>query len=280
MDTLGTRVMDFAELQKLIRSLQAYGVAIINFVGGEPLLRKELPDIIACIDKDKSVSSIYTNGWFLAPMAASLKKAGTMLVNASLDAPDAEAHDAFRRLPGLFERALEGIKACRRHGLLTGISTTVTQEGLASGSFEHILHLAKKLRVNEVIVFDAMPVGMYSHRVDLSKKPLDRKKLLEIVDTYNADPSYPGIFCYAHFRDTISFGCSAGRNYCYISPYGDVCPCDFTAMPVGNIKDTEFARIWLKMAAEKRNSSNEYMNSCCASQEEEIYHIGSRKSTS
>lgn len=251
------------EMKKILKDCQDFGISVINFVGGEPLLNDNLPDLISSLDKDKTVSSVYTNGWFLKEKAKELKDAGIMMVIVSLDSVVPGKHDKFRKLPGLFDKAIEGIRECQKLGLLTAISTTVTQEDLQNRNFESMIRLSKKLKVNELIVFDTMPIGMYSHRVDLSNNKIDFQRLFGIVDKYNKDESYPGIFCYAHFRSQMAFGCSAGRNYFYITPYGEMCPCDFTAQPIGNILEEPLPNLWRKLSQERKNISGNYMNECC-----------------
>lgn len=259
MDKPSEKVLSTAQMKRIVRVCQDFGISIINIVGGEPLLRKDLGEILSSIDKDKSSSCLYTNGWFLQEKVSELKKAGLMMVIVSLDGTTAHRHDGFRKLPGLFERVLAGLKECQKRGMLTAISTTVTQSDLDDGSFEQMIHFAKQVKVNELIVFDTMPIGMYSHRRDLKK--IDKLKLFEIVDKYNKIKGYPGIFCYAHFRDQSAFGCSAGRNYFYVSPYGEMHPCDFTAKPVGNLLNEAVATLWFKLVDTKSN--RQYMNSCC-----------------
>jgi MoaA/NifB/PqqE/SkfB family radical SAM enzyme len=272
MDKSGEKVMTTEQLNEVLKSCQDFGISIINFVGGEPLLRKDLAKVIERIDKSKSSCSIFTNGWFLEDKCYELKKAGLMMVIVSLDGDNSERHDKFRKLPGLFNRAIRGIKACQKIGLLTAISTTVTQTDLEDGSFEKMINFAKQLKVNELVVFDTMPIGMYSHRLDLSRQKIDKKRLLQLVDKYNAEKKYPGIFCYAHFRSMSTFGCSAGRNYFYISPYGEMHPCDFTARPIGNLLNEPVEEVWFKLVEHKSMNCHPYMNTCCDNRVISIVH--------
>ncbi len=263
MDKPSEKVLTTEQLKIVLKSCQDFGISIINFVGGEPLLRKDLFEILVSVDKEKSSSCLYTNGWFLQEKALALKKAGLMMVIVSLDGTTAERHDSFRKLPGLFNKALAGLKECQRRGMLTAISTTVTQNDIVDGNFEQMILFATQLKVNELIVFDTMPIGMYSHREDLKKNKIDKHALFELVDKYNKGKGYPGIFCYAHFRDQSTFGCSAGRNYFYVSPYGEMHPCDFTAKPIGNLTQEPVANLWFKLVDMKASSHAKYMNACC-----------------
>ena len=168
------------ELKKVIDDCLDLGVTVINFVGGEPLINRDLPELVEHINKNKAVSSIFTNGWFLKEFAKPLKDAGLMQVNVSIDSIKSEVHDKFRGREGLFKRAIEGIKECQRVGLLTCISTTATQENLKNGEFEKMILFAKKMKVNELIVLDMMSAGMYSH-LYTKKEKVDRDLLFKII---------------------------------------------------------------------------------------------------
>ena len=242
-------VLSFGEFKDVIDQSLDLGVTVINFVGGEPLLNQDLPKIIKYIDKDRAVSSVFTNGWFLKQKARELKDSGLMQVNVSLDFTNAKEHDKFRGVKGTFSKVIEGIRECQKVGLLTAISTTVTQEKLENGEFEKMIILAKKLKVNEIVVLDMMDSGMYSHMYS-KYEPIDKKKLYTIVDKYNKREDFPGIFCYSRLRDV--FGCCAGRNYFYISPFGNVHPCDFTSKDFGNLKKIPLKFLWKKLSAERK----------------------------
>jgi AdoMet-dependent heme synthase len=261
-DMKSKQVLSKEELKKTIDDCLDLGVTVINFVGGEPLINRNLPELIKYINKNKAISSIYTNGWFLKEFAKPLKDAGLLQVNVSIDSINAEAHDKFRVKRGLFKKAVEGIKECQRYGLLTCISTTVTQESLKNGDFEKMIVFAKKMKVNELIVLDMMSAGMYSH-LYTKKEKVDRNLLFKIVEKYNKRKDFPGIFCYARIRDEDLFGCSAGRNYFYISPYGDVNPCDFSCGNVGNCTKIPLKTLWSRLVELKKKK--EFFNPNCAS---------------
>ena len=160
----GRRMMNLEECKRAIRLAQELGVSMINFVGGEPLKRPEIFDIIRSVDKGLSATSLFTNGWALAEMSAGLRKAGLDGVYVSLDSADAANHDAVRGLDGLYEKALLGIESALKTGMSVGISICLTPERFAGGEFERMLELARDLGVHEVTVFDAMPSGRAKHQ--------------------------------------------------------------------------------------------------------------------
>jgi len=58
----GKNILTLEQAKKLIQDAQDLGVSVINFVGGEPLLRKDLPEIIRSVNKDFSTTVLFTNG--------------------------------------------------------------------------------------------------------------------------------------------------------------------------------------------------------------------------
>lgn len=243
------KVLTIDQSRDLIRQAQELGVSVINFVGGEPLLRKDLPDIIGSVDKTRSTTVMFTNGWELEVRAAELRGAGLDSVYISLDSADPEKHDAFRRKKGLFDAAVAGIDAARELGMSTGISCCITPETFASGEFERIVELGKKIGIHEVLVFDAMPTGRYKHRKDLIDNQGWIEKMIEKSKKYNADDSYPGVLIYAYATSHRSVGCSCGTSYLYLSPYGDVMSCDFNHAIFGSILEEPLYKIWDTMTS-------------------------------
>lgn len=245
------RVLTLPEAQKLIFDAQELGVSVINFVGGEPLLRADLPEIIRCVDKELSTTVLFTNGSLLSERARELRAVGLDSVYVSLDGPTAEIHDTFRRKPGLFQKCVEGISAAKRLGYSVGISYTVTPEAYARGELDAIVELGKSLGVHEVLVFDAMPTGRFKYREDLVDNSAWIEDMIHSVKKYNTDDTYPGIFFYAYATSHRSVGCSCGTSYFYVSPYGDVMSCDFNHCAFGNILEQPLYKIWDELTNKK-----------------------------
>ncbi|HNW43441.1 MAG TPA: radical SAM protein [Elusimicrobiales bacterium] len=233
----------------LIRSAQELGVSVINFTGGEPLLRGDLPEIIKSVDKELSTTAMFTNGWYLKERCAELKAAGLDSLYVSVDSADPKTHDKLRGVEGLFARAAEGIGSALSAGFSVGISCCVSPESFRDGELDRVIELAKKLGVHEVIVYDAAPTGRYAGREDLQGNTAWLEELIASVGKYNEDSSYPGVLVYAYTTSHRSVGCSSGVNYFYLSPWGDVCPCDFNHMCFGNALQEPLYRIWDRMTS-------------------------------
>ncbi len=243
----GRKILSLDQATAMIGEAQELGVSIINFVGGEPLLRKDLPELIRSVDKDLSTTVLFTNGSQLEARAKELWDTGLDSVYVSIDASEADVHDTFRRSPGLFEKALRGIKACRRIGFSTGFSVTMTPESWRDGELDKIIERARKCGVHEVLVFDALPTGRYKDRDDLVDNEGWVDEMIRSVDHYNRDSAYPGVVFFSYITSHRSVGCSCGTSYFYVSPYGDMMSCDFNHAKFGNVIDEPLWKVWERL---------------------------------
>jgi MoaA/NifB/PqqE/SkfB family radical SAM enzyme len=254
LDEPGRATLTLEELKDVVRQSQELGASVIDFVGGEPLMYPHWRELLESVDKRKTHLLMFTNGWFLKDAAADLKKAGLGAIFVSIDGSTAESHDKKRGLPGLFDKAMEGVAAAKAADLTVGFSCCVDEQGFKDGELDNIIELAKRQGVHEVLVFDAMPVGRLSERDDLdglvgatagATSWIDR--MIDHVKKYNDDKSYPGVLIYAYMTSFKALGCMGGACYYYVSPYGDVCPCDFHHHKFGNVKEERVYQIWDKM---------------------------------
>lgn len=242
-------VLNLEQGKKLIHEAQELGVSVVNFVGGEPLLRKDLPDLIRSVDKDLSTTVLFTNGSKLSDRAGELWKAGLDSIYVSIDASTAEEHDAFRKSPGLFAKAMEGIKHAQRIGFSTGFSVTITPESWKAGELRRIVELARETGVHEVFVFTALPSGRFKDREDIVDTGDWVEDMIQSAVPFNKDPDYPGVAFFSYMTSYRSAGCSCGTSYFYASPYGDIMSCDFNHSKFGNILTEPLWRIWERLSS-------------------------------
>ena len=112
------RVLTIDEYNELFKKLKKLGTHQICVSGGEPLIYKDIVKLIELITKNGLKASLNTNGWLLTKEKfKELVDAGLLIVNLSIDSPDAKEHDELRRLPGLFDRAIKQIKQCKDLGI-------------------------------------------------------------------------------------------------------------------------------------------------------------------
>jgi MoaA/NifB/PqqE/SkfB family radical SAM enzyme len=237
------------EIQGAIRQTIDLGTTAVVFTGGEPLLYPPIYELIGSVDKAKSIATMFTNGEYLTEETVSkLKEAGLFGLFVSIDSPDADTHDARRQRPGLFAKAVDGLRRCQEQGLLTGIATYITKEKMESGELDAIMDLAKELRVLEVFLFDVIAVGKLREQRDCMLGKEDVSEVASFREKYNLRPDYPRIIHQTMFT-SIAYpcaaeGCPAGVSQMHLRANGDVTPCDFTTLAFGNVREKSLGEIW------------------------------------
>jgi radical SAM protein with 4Fe4S-binding SPASM domain len=290
------------EAKKLINELVDSGVVAIAFSGGEPLMRKDFFEI-ARYAKDKGLYvSIATNGTLITKDIANKLKDVVDYVEISLDGKDAETHNAFRGIP-IFDKVIEGIKNSVEAGLYTCIATTVTKYNYEQ--IEEIYKLANNLGVKRFICFNFVPTGRGKKIIEYDISPEEREKLLNLlfeklvnnckVEALSTAPQFARIAVerekgvpVGHFYGGAGFegkaraladfigGCGAGRIYCAIEPNGDIQPCVFMPIKLGNVRREKFLDIWHNSPILKTLRDRSLLKGHCANCEHKFICGGCR----
>lgn len=138
-------VLSFEELVRLAGAAAANGVRQIRVTGGEPLLRKDLPKLIAMLKALPGLDEVTltTNGTRLAALAGELKDAGLDRVTVSLDSLDAASYKALARAGGLGE-TLAGMDAAESAGFGPLKVNCVVMRGVNDGQVAELAAWARK----------------------------------------------------------------------------------------------------------------------------------------
>ena len=120
-----TPAMSRNEVVQLVEVFTSLGIRKVRLTGGEPLLRRDLETIVAGISPEvEGRVHLTTNGIHLARRARSLRDAGLLGINVSLDAADRETFEHLTTKDGL-GRVLAGLEAARAVGLKTKLNAVV-----------------------------------------------------------------------------------------------------------------------------------------------------------
>ncbi|SEM67653.1 GTP 3',8-cyclase MoaA [Lihuaxuella thermophila] len=121
------QLLSFDEIARLTRIFSSMGVKKIRITGGEPLLRKDLPELIRLLTSIRPVQdiSLTTNGVLLKKQAAFLKEAGLNRINVSLDTLKDETFTRLNSRNHRVKQVLEGIDAAAEAGLRVKINMVV-----------------------------------------------------------------------------------------------------------------------------------------------------------
>lgn len=169
------------EIARVVKVMAPLGVRAIRFTGGEPLLRRDLPLIIATV-KNLGMEdlALTTNAWALAPRSQALWDAGLKRINISLDSLDPER---FRRLSGGLEvnRTLAGLDAARKQGFEIKTNTVV----MAGENDDELLSIAQhcwSLGITPRFI-ELMPLGAGAILTEQR-----RTTAQEILDQFELEP--------------------------------------------------------------------------------------------
>jgi len=233
------------EVKSVIDQMIRLWCNIVVFTGGDPLVRKDTPELINYVGKDRANTLMFTNGLGLTEKKVKeLADAGLDAMYISIDHVEPAKHNELRGIPTLYERAMEGAARAREAGILTGISTYATSERLADGSVEALLAMAQEEGFHEVTVFDCIPSGKFLKQPELVLKPDERRKLVQLCTKYN-DMDHPmGIICQSIVNSPDGVGCFGFFSQFYMTAYGDIDPCDFNPVCFGNIREKPLEQIW------------------------------------
>jgi cytosylglucuronate decarboxylase len=112
-----------SSLRAMLPAASEAGVRFVRLTGGEPLVHKEVIELIRTLTTYDMTSSLITNGWFLSRDLPALIDAGLDQVIVSIDGVR-ETHDAIRGTKGLFDRAMEGVETAVGAGIKVRVNTT------------------------------------------------------------------------------------------------------------------------------------------------------------
>ncbi|MFX1496306.1 MAG: radical SAM/SPASM domain-containing protein [Promethearchaeota archaeon] len=240
------------EAKRVIEESQKLGVSIIAFTGGEPLLRKDIFELISHVNQKKTVPILFTNGLLLTQENVDkLSKAGLYSLFVSIDSPVPDEHNKLRGMIGLFETAIEGIKRAKEIGIFVGFSSYATQSSTKAGKYKEIHELAKKLGLHNVMLFDGVPTGKILKDTRELLTVEQHEEIREFSSRLHKSKIVPPLSSQSWQNSIESYlagvGCLAAYIQYYITAYGEVTPCDFTPLSFGNIRDEPLKKIWIKM---------------------------------
>jgi len=240
--------MSAQESLDAVAHLRKLGTTIIGFTGGEPLLRKDLADLVRAVGDD-TISIIFTAGYGLTrERAAELSEAGLDAITIGLESPDPREHDRVRGMDGSFDMALAAVTIARDSGLYTCIATVGTREKLLSGKLERLAELGMELGVHEFRITDVVATGSFRRCATEVLTRDERAQLAGFHRQWNVRRKGPAIASFAYLESDEMMGCGAGYHHLFVDAVGNVCPCDLTPLAFGNLREEPLDAIWERMS--------------------------------
>jgi radical SAM protein with 4Fe4S-binding SPASM domain len=240
------------EGKRIIDQIAEVSQPILVLSGGEPLLRQDIYEL-AEYGVNKGLRIVMgTNGTLITDQVAGrLKTSGISKVGISLDSTEPKKHDSLRGFNGAWRQTIKGIEACRKINLDFQIHTTVTRDN--HDEIDEIIDLAQQLGASDFHLFFLVPSGRagtaQAITPEMCEKMLDHileqrgKRAFEVKPT--CAPQYVRIAKEKGIAlDRWGRGCLAGINYCRIYPTGEVTPCPYLSLSVGDLRQKSFKEIW------------------------------------
>ncbi|MFO8191301.1 MAG: putative heme d1 biosynthesis radical SAM protein NirJ2 [Bacillota bacterium] len=259
------------EGKTLIEEIANSGFKILVLSGGEPLLRDDIFDLTSHAAACGLRPVFGTTGTTITPpVARKLKQSGAARIGISLDSINPEEHDQFRGVPGAWEQAIRGMKYCFDADLPFQIHTTVVEHNYHE--VEAITDLAVSLGAAAHHVFFLVPTGrakdieaealrekQYEH---LLHRILKKQQEVSIELKPTCAPQFMRIAKQMGMEMRFTKGCLAGTAYCCILPAGDVHPCPYLPVKVGNVREQPFSDIWREAEIFKQLRSEKFGGKC------------------
>jgi radical SAM protein with 4Fe4S-binding SPASM domain len=257
------------EAKLVIEDLAEFGVPVILFSGGEPLLRKDLFEL-GRYAREKGIRTVIsTNGTLItSSLAKKIKESGFLYVGISLDGLE-KTNDKFRKQKGAFNKTLSGIRNCKKNGLraglrftinkynvddLAGIFDLIEREDIQRACFYHLVYSGRGSKM----INDDLTHRRMRKTIDLI---LERTKKLcfKNIEILTVDNHADGVYIYLKLRREdpekakealkllkINAGNKSGIGIASIDNLGYVYVDQFLRNhPLGNIRERKFSQIWM-----------------------------------
>lgn len=216
--------------------------------GGEPLVRPDFKEIWTAIAEQGIRRQLFTNATLADQrMAAFLKDLPPDWIEVTILGADAATHDALTRVRGSFEAALAGIRHLSNAGLRVRIKTIVMKDNLSQ--LGDIQKLAQTLGDGS-FRFDGQLMGAFAGGIDMEALRVSPEELVEAEDVFGKDTSE--VWCHevkrlSDYQRTRLYGCGAGRQSVYLSPWGDLHPCLTAAHISQSLRDVSVQQAWQRL---------------------------------
>jgi radical SAM protein len=265
--------LDTEEALGLIDRLAEFGSPILVFTGGDPMMRRDLFELIAYAN-GKGLRCSLTPTATALPTEARLQKAreaGVRRLALSLDAPSPEVHDAFRQVAGSWERTMRILKNAQAAGLSAQVNTTVSKHNLAL--LPDMVPFIEEVGAVQWSVFFLVPTGraqvpwmisaeeheqVFNWLYDLSKEapfdikataaPMYRRVAIQRkrAEEGNGKPvTFQGAgFQYADGLHRPTKGVNDGNGFLFISHLGEIMPSGFLPISAGNVREDDVVRVY------------------------------------
>jgi len=265
--------LNTSESLRLIDSLADFGNPILIFTGGDPMMRRDLFDLIAYATSKGLRCSLTPTATALPTIERLIKakEAGIKRIALSLDAPHASVHDEFRQVAGSWTRTMQILKNAQSIGLSVQVNTTVSRFNV--DLLPEMVPFIQEVGAVQWSVFFLVPTGraqqewmitpeeheqVFNWLYDLSQSasfdikataaPMYRRVAIQRKRQEaggEAAVTFQGAgFQYADGLHRPTKGVNDGNGFLFISHLGDIMPSGFLPIPAGNVRHHDVVQVY------------------------------------
>ncbi len=247
----GNCYIDFVTFKDMLDQLQNLGTKMLHLSGGELFLNPDVFKIIEEVCSRNLYMEITTNGTLLnEDILKELYKYNISKVVISFDGATNTTHD-FIRGTGNYEKSLKNLKMGINIGLQMAVNFTVMKQNF--DEIDNFIDIFSKFDLKFINFRRFIPTGelnkhfvIASHEyLELFRKIYNYRKIDKRI-ALGGEP-HKNLFEARLFEKAKRLrdgGCSAGRYFISIDPNGDIMPCGFLPIVVGNIYRSEIEDVW------------------------------------
>jgi radical SAM protein with 4Fe4S-binding SPASM domain len=244
--------MDLGEIKRVLEIIYREAQApTVSFTGGEPLVRTDLPEMVACAKELGFRVNLITNGTLAEKrMVDELRQAGLDSAQVSIEGSNGNIHDSITGVPGSFEGSLAGITNFMEAGITVHHHTTMNR--LNFNDLTLIPRLARSLGLERLSMNLVIPTGTAAlHRDIVIKYSEVGDKVLAVKMAAAAEGVEflwysPTPLCIFNpiLHGLGNKGCSACDGLISIAPDGQLLPCSSFDNPLGSLLEVPFRELW------------------------------------
>lgn len=233
------RTLTVSDVKMIADQADAMDLASICISGGEPLIFPDLKDVIDAIGPDRFVISMDTNGWLLTEEKIEwLVEVGVDRIHLSIDGLESN-HNMFRGAEGSWNRCINALEHCKKYGLGVIINIVATKSLIHSGELIKQLEFISQFGQHASIIF-AKATGAFEEYKD---EILDTQDIKYIQTLHRQLGGKYNTSTHLSPNCGYEFGCMCFKRHMSITAHGDVLPCPWIPITIGNIFDEDLETI-------------------------------------
>jgi radical SAM protein with 4Fe4S-binding SPASM domain len=245
------------EAEKLVQEIIELKPGWVIIEGGEPLLRENIFDILESLRKENLKVYLITNGTMLSTGKIEALKSLGIKVMVSIDSANPKVFEELRR-GAKFDEVVQNARKCAKAGILDAVNTVVSRENYRE--LPQILELVKSIGANKSMLLGLKPCKNYSEDV---LSPEEYGEAFKLVAKASVKTGVEFFFDEPFFWAVVekwglpvpksesesgilvseTTACIIGE-YIFIEPNGDVKPCTFAPLIMGNVREKGLAKVW------------------------------------